>query len=337
MLIYKRTSDILQASGLSLDRTYYLLCGSFGDRYLIASMLHHLLEADPAAVILVKEADREIARIFLGPELSRCLFVAEATYGSLVQLCRDDPNSYMPGKRQGLDATRDIPKGCIRSLHIVDYPYFAALNSNRLVRYQELLRLMMDLPAASEPRMPPFLEERDGDAAEEVLAAAGLRGQRNAIINPVVFSHKNIPLDIYTEIEAELLKRGFNVAFNVAQSYKPEIQQFLQAKSSRKALAIPAHLIKPVFDRVNLVIGVNGGAMGLADSFSCCHCFTLSTPAMYFPVLDRYPGNPLAYEAFRPLPRPSVERHLGWHLILTPNDEARIPALFAQFLEDLPS
>ncbi|MEB3354231.1 MAG: hypothetical protein VKM34_08350, partial [Cyanobacteriota bacterium] len=279
MLIYKRTSDILQASGLSLDRTYYLLCGSFGDRYWIASMLHHLLEADPAAVILVKEADREIARIFLGPELSRCLFVAEATYGSLVQLCRDDPNSYMPGKRQGLDATRDIPKGCIRSLHIVDYPYFAALNTKRLVRYIDLLRLMMGVPAATQIRMPPFLEERDGEAAEEVLAAAGLTGPKNAIINLVTFTHRNLPLEIYGQLEAELLCHGFALAYNVAQNNKPEIQEYLQPPSGRTAMTIPAHLMKPVYDGVDLVIGVIGGAMSIADSYSRCHCFTLHTPA----------------------------------------------------------
>ncbi len=335
MLIYKRTSEILQASGLSLDRTYYLLCGSFADRYFIASMLHHLLAADPVAVILINEADREIARIFLGPKLASCLFVTPSVYGALVQSCREDPHAYMPGKRQGLDGVRDIPRGCIRSLHIVDYPYFIALNSNRMVRYLDLLRTIMALPPGSEPRMPPFLEERDEMEAEEVLTAAGLAPGKRAIINLVTFSHQSLPLKIYDQIEADLLSDGYTIAFNVAQNNNAEIQGFLQARSDRHAMAIPGHLMKPVYDRVDLVIGVIGGAMSIADSYSCCHVFTIHTPAVYFPQLDSYAGNPFEYENMRPPSQISLTRHRAWHRILNPEDYTRIPALFAQFLEKI--
>ena len=74
MLQLSRTSDILLRSGFSLDNSYYLFCGSYGDKWIIASMLGHLFDHDAKALVIASNDDRELLRIFLGERISRVLW-----------------------------------------------------------------------------------------------------------------------------------------------------------------------------------------------------------------------------------------------------------------------
>ena len=275
------------SNGLTLDNSYYLLNASFGDRWFIASMLGHLFDHDDKAYVIAVNADKELLRIFLGERVSRVSFINQDLANQIHRACKADPNSYMPSAGSGMAARVFPQRGCIRSLHVVDYPYFVELNVSRYVRHLNLLRTIMHIPEGAMMAMPPFLDSVDEECAEAMLSDAGLLNCKSAIINPVHFTHRALSLETYIGVCDLLRCRGYKVAFNVAQSSDSGMASNLKNGTDASIISLPGHLIKSIFDKVSLCVGPIGGAMSIANGFSACNVFSIYTPAKFTPKLNR--------------------------------------------------
>ena len=310
MLQYSRTSDILMRGGCSLDNSYYLFCGSFGDRWVIASMLGHLFDHDDKAYVLAATGDMELLRIFLGERMNRVIPVDENFALEIRWACKADPHSYMPSADSSTALRASPQRGCIRSLHIVDYPYFVELNLSRYVRYINLLRIIMHIPEGAMMAMPPFLDSADEERAEAVLRDAGLLNCKSAIVNPVNFTHRALSLETCISI-CDLLKcRGYKVAFNIAQSSDAQMASNLKHGTGASIISMPGHLLKTIYDKVSLCVGSYGGAMTIAIGFGGCNVFSVYTPCLFFEKLNYASIDIHEFEMMLAEPRPAKPRLL---------------------------
>ena len=307
MLQYSRTSDILLRGGFSLDNSYYLFCGSYADRWFIASMLGHLFDHDGKAFVIAAHGDMELLRIFLGDRMNRVISADENFASQIHRACKLDPHSYMPSADSGT-AVRSFPqRGCIRSLHIVDYPYFVQLSASRYVRYLNLQKIIMHIPVDVISAMPQFINSSDEECADSVLRDAGLLNCKSAIINPVNFSHRPLSFEDLVVVSDLLHRNGYKVAFNIAQASDSEIGKKLKEGTGGSILSMPGHLMKTIYDKIHLCVGAYGGAMSIADWFGACNVFSIFTPNIIFPLANSGP-DPHDFENLRAEPRPAKTR-----------------------------
>ena len=325
MLQYLRTSDILLGGGRSLDNSYYLFCGSYADRWFIASMLGHLFDRDDKAFVIAAHLDMELLRIFLGERMSRVIPVAESVALQIRLACQADPNSYMPSGNSGIAVLASPQRGCIRSLHLVDYPYFVQLNVSRYVRQLNLQRIIMHLPVDAMMVMPSFVNSEDEECAQAVLRDAGLLNCKSAIINPVNFSHRPLGLEDLVVVSDLLHRYGYKVAFNIAQASDSEIGKKLKEVTSGSILSMPGYLMKTIYDKIHLCVGAYGGAMSIADWFGACNVFSIFTPNIFFPLENLGP-DPHDFESMRAEPRPERPRlsRGSSYLAGPPNEDTEI-------------
>ena len=308
MFHFTRTSDILLRGGCSLDNSYYLFCGSFGDRWVIASMLCHLFDHDDKAYVLAATCDMELLRIFLGERMNRVIPVDENFALEIRWACKADPHSYMPSADGGTALRTSPQRGCIRSLHIVDYPYFVELNTSYYVRYLNLLRIIMHIPEGTMMAMPPFLDSADEECAKALLRDAGLLNCKSAIVNPVNFTHRALSLEACIAVCDLLRCRGYKVAFNISQSPDCHMASNLKNGTGASIVSMPGHLLKTIYDKISLCLGSHGGAMTIANAFGACNVFSVYTPCLFFEKLNYASIDIQEFEKMLAEPRPVKPR-----------------------------
>jgi hypothetical protein len=160
--------------------------------------------------------------------------------------------------------------------------------------------------------MPQFLNSADEACAESVLRKADLWNCKSVIINCVAFSSQQLSFESWINV-ADLLRRsGYKVAFNVAQASDPEMGKKLNEMTGASILSIPAHLMKTIYDKITLCVGLNGGATGLAFGFGSCSVFSIITKAIFSPgIHTNIPANGiLGFENLNAHPRPAHPRLL---------------------------
>ena len=273
-------------------------------------MLGHLLDHDDKAFVIAAHGDMELLRIFLGERMNRVIPADENSALQIRRACCADPNSYMPSADSGIVVRSSPQRGCIRPLHIVDYPYFVELNSSRYVRYLDLQRMIMHIPGDARMAMPSFLNKVDEECAESVLEEAGLLNCKCAIINPVNFSHHPLSFEALTAISDRLRHHGYKVGFNVAQASDPEMGKSLHERTGASILSMPGHLMKTIYDKIDLCIGALGGALAIADAFSSCSVLVIHTQSNFFPMLTEFCkyDDSYKFENFEAEPRPLKPR-----------------------------
>jgi len=273
-------------------------------------MLGHLFDHDDKAFVIAAHGDMELLRIFLGERMNRVIPADENSALQIRRACQADPNSYMPSFDSGTALRASPQRGCIRSLHIVDYPYFVELNASRYAQYLDLQRIIMHVPRASKMAMPQFLNSADEACAESVLRKADLWNCKSVIINCVAFSSQQLSLESWINVADLLRCSGYKVAFNVAQASDTEIGKKLNEMTGASILSIPAHLMKTIYDKITLCVGLNGGATGTAEMFGSCSVFSIITKALFSPGIDAYASTHgvLEFENDRAYPRPVKPR-----------------------------
>ena len=204
MLTSFNAIDELSRLGLDCNKTYFLFCGSFFDRWFSASFLFELLQANPKALIISDKNDIPLLKIFIGDNISRVLTCNANTIVYLRNVCKQDKTCYMPCASQlSSEGQMSTPPG-IRSLHIVDYPYFTHLSVRGCARYIDMLRLICFLPIDAVSSQPLFLNSIDKSNAEQLLLATGYSIERLVIYNIVNYSHANLTEDQRLELVSSI-------------------------------------------------------------------------------------------------------------------------------------
>ena len=306
MLQNTRTSDILLRGGFSLDYSYYLFSANYADKWIIASLLGYLFDHDDKAYVIAANSDMEILRIFLGERMNRVIPADENSVLQIQHACQADPNSYMPPAGSGTSIRPSPQRGCIRSLHIVNYPYFAELSACQYARYLDMQRMIMFIPGTTKMSMPLFVNSADEEHAQRVLSDAGLLNCKSAIVNPVNFTNRSLSFEGFCAVSELLHLCGYKVAFNVAQSSDPDMAKNLHERTGASILSLPGHLMKTIFDNITLCIGAAGGALAIADAFSTCNVFSITTQSNVSLAADapRKLIDTLEFEIFKAEPRP---------------------------------
>ncbi len=334
MLTSFNAIDELSRLGLDCNKTYFLFCGSFFDRWFSASFLFELLQANPKALIISDKNDIPLLKIFIGDNISRVLTCNANTIVYLRNVCKQDKTCYMPCASQ-LSSEGQIatPPG-IRSLHIVDYPYFIHLSARGCARYIDMLRLICFLPIDAVSSQPLFLNSIDKSNAEQLLLATGYSIERLVIYNIVNYSHANLTEDQRLELVSAIQESGYTAIINAAGLGGDDINLLSRTYSSARIISIPGHLVKSVFDLVPAVIGVIGGAISIADTFSCCSVLTFATRSIGFPgytsALKRN-VNFLEFENMKAEPRPSNSRIVS--CINLPDHEGVSPSAIKNYVK----
>ena len=308
MLEFLRTADTILESGYSLDCSYYLFCGSHGDKWYIASMLGHLFEYDEKAYVISSHEDRELLRIFLGERMNRVAWVDEDSVLQIKRICQADANSYMPPRDSATTVQGSPQRGCIRSLHLVDYPYFAKLLAHCFVKYSDAQKMIMCLPQDTRMEMPNYINCSDEELVEVLLDDAGLLNCKSAILNPVNFSNQPLSFDAWSTICDLLRQHGYQFAFNIAQSPDPEMGEKLKDITGASILSMPGHLMKSIYDKITLCLGAYGGGMAIADGFGVCNVFTFYTKFKFFPGANNLNVDFHDFHNCRAEPRPLNSR-----------------------------
>ena len=308
MLQYSRTSDILLRGGFSLDNSYYLFCGSFGDRWYIASLLGHLFDHDDKAYVIAVHGDMELLRIFLGERMNRVIPADENSALQIHRACQADPNSYMPSADSGTALRASPQRGCIRSLHLIDYPYFCELVTKFYLKYLDAEKTIMHLSRDSKMAMPTFFNSADEELADALLNDVGLLNCKSAILNPVNFSNLPLSLDAWSTVCDLLRQHGYKFGFNIAQSSDPEMAVKLRERTGASIFSMPGHLMKIIYDKITLCVGAYGGGMAIADAFGKCSVFSIYTSLKYFPGANNLSLDFHDFHSMRAEPRPVNSR-----------------------------
>lgn len=267
----------------------FLFLASFGDKWCILSFLPEFLERQANARILAEEKDRELLRIFLGPEVvhARVKFLETARLRQLSKLFNPHGVDSLPLKLNSgkLDQTYAVlkagfPINRIRPLHVVQYPYFTDLFLHHGVSYGTLLRLMLYLPPEVVARGPRYYTSEDYERVRSLFFAqrAGAAARLVVLTNVVNFSHVPLSMEQTTAMAESLIGKGFEVYLNTTLHPNPEPFRDLASRHPEvHTIEIPGHLLALASGMVHAVIGVVGGAMNVAVQFSRCHILSLFT------------------------------------------------------------
>jgi len=286
---------------------YFVLHASYGDKWLILSMLGAHFKFYPQSRVLAYLEDRPLIDLFFeSSEISsRFIFINRL---SLIKL-----NSFFgPNSRltqplmdrseisSGLPVTpyvlnSGLPAGTLRPLHIIHYPYFEDLMYSHGVSYGSLLKTIMYLPFTAMPVKPVFYNtvhlQRLADLFEfDNLKYSQYEKKDNSVlINPVNFSHLALNESQLEVLILCIIANGFTVIVNYAQAVCPDsISKLAKENQLIKIVSIPSDLMPLASCIVSAVIGVLGGAMSVSALFGCAHILSLQTLAVYLGLDDAY-------------------------------------------------
>ena len=335
MLVTVYAAHELNRLGLDCNKSYFLFCGSFGDKWLVASFMYEMLSRLPNSMIISDKADISLPRIFVGDQLPRVLTCEANLVEYLRNLCREDQACYMPCNSQLSSEGSILCTPGLRSLHIVDYPYFIHLSARCCARYIDMLRLICFLPINTVPSQPLHLGETELSDAIELLSSTGENINKLIIYNIVNYSHKNLTTNQQRVLIESIFQSGFQPIINISGLDASPIKDIKGAFESIAAISISGHLVKSVFDLVPAVIGVIGGAISIADTFSDCSLLTFATNSNFFPGYSsslKRNINFLEYEDFKAEPRPDKPRIVRY--INLPDHEDIPPATIKSHVDD---
>lgn len=282
MLTTFNALEVLGRIGLDCNKSYFLFCGSFGDKWFIASMLEELLTTHANTRIIADKSDEKLLQIFLGESMARVLACEEHVITYLRNVCRQDPNCYMPCESQlAAEGTINCPPG-LRSLHTADYPYFIHLSSRGCARYLDMLRIICFLSIDSIPRQPLYLSPAHHQDAEHLLRQAVLDPRTAAIFNIVNHSHESLSIEQQSALIASATFAGFAPVINVAGLGGDDLTKLNAIHCEVPLILIPGHLVKSVCDIAPIMLGALGGALSIADCFGSCSILTLATKSNFF-------------------------------------------------------
>lgn len=331
MLTTSHSADALSRLGLDCNKTYFLFCGSFGDKWMIASLLTEMLSKNPKIRIISDKLDIPLLRVFLGNLLSRVLTCEGNVVEYLRSICKQDPSCYMPCQSQlSSEGQISCPPG-IRSLHTVDYPYFIHLSSRGAARYIDMLRLICFLPIDSTFKQPVHLSDTDLDEAKQILKNTGYNINQMVIYHIVNYSCGNLNEEQEAGVIASISESGYVPVINATGLDPESVARLTQKYPNLGIITIPGHLVKSVSDLVPAVVGVLGGAIGIADTFSSCSFLSFATKSNFFPgytsAINRN-VDLLAFENMKAEPCTAKERIM--RLINLPNHEEIAPNIISE-------
>lgn len=285
---------------LNPNLNYFVLHASYGDKWLILSMLGAHFEFYPQSRVLADFDDRPLVDIFFESSViaSRFIFIERSSLRKLNSFF--GPKSRMTQQltdwsevSSGLSITpfllnNGLPAGTLRSLHIVYYPYFVDLMYLHGVSYGSQLKAIMYLPFSAMPVKPSFYNAVHLQRLAALLDFDNFKysqyegKNKLVLINPVNFSHLSLNDSQLEALIIRILANGFTVIINYAQGVCPDnISNLAKENHLIKIVSIPSDLMPLVSCTVSAVIGVLGGAMSVAALFGCAHILSLQTSAYY--------------------------------------------------------
>lgn len=286
-------------ASLNKEKNYFLLHASYGDKWSILSFLAEHFDLYLNSFVISCHQDRELIEIFLGPAITadKFIFIDQDSLKRISDLFRPVSMLSMPladtWYSEGCMHTvtsffiaQGLPRGSIRHLHFVYYPYFNELFNLHGVSYGKLLKLLLYLPAAAKSRPPAFYSEHDCQAAQAISRSSSPCASSPllpaVLFNVVNFSHMSLAPPQISLLASTLETHGYRVLLNVTQSSSSEEWASLVTAHHRETVlvSVPPALLGLVCDNVHAVIGVLGGAMNVAVQFSGSHVLSLQTPAL---------------------------------------------------------
>ena len=288
---------------------YFVFQGSYGDKWLILSLLYAHLERYKNTIVLASYSDQELVRIFINAKRIKRNFVfLDQEVINFLSSCFRPQGEF---STQIIDAyshkkcyhtitpfllKNGLPSGTIRHLHLVYYPYFNELINIHGVSYAALQKIILYLPYNIKPKNPQYFRKKDVDAARKLINSPQNQSKKEIrkliLFNIVNFSQEQLLARHIKLISKICILYGFKVLINIAQIEKSslglnEIKKNLYSPSVQY-INIPPHLLSLVCNKVYAVIGVLGGAMSVAVQFSNAHILSLHTPSLGLGVQENY-------------------------------------------------
>lgn len=292
---HNQKSSIITASNLGLDPefSYFILQASFGDKWYILSYFPELLHFQKKVKIIASTSDKQLIRIFIGEEqLERSIIFWEASkieeLSSRMSPLSEETDQLWVDLNQLVQTNAVIEKGfppnSVRHLHIVKYPYFSDLHLVHGVPYDTLLKMLLYLPGSSRPVQPIHYKPEDVEQANAILAPFRNHGPCKIVIfNVVNISHLPLSFEQIELIIKEFEQYEIRVLLNLTgHSDGQNLKDLLSDFKWADFILIPGHLMAMIFEQVNGVFGVMGGAMTVSVYFSRCHVLSLHSDAVGF-------------------------------------------------------
>jgi hypothetical protein len=269
---------------------FFILHGSFADKWFVLSYLESHLEAYANSIVLCYKDDQRLVELFVRKDLiaSRCLFIDREILARVTSVFRPvsplttqlADSHYIGGCKHTITPyfwEHGLPTGKVRILHIVYYPYFNELFHLHAVSMGSLVKTILYLHPRTQPRQELYYEDDDYQTAYQLVSVAGASSHKKVLLNAVNFSHSSLSAYQLELIARFFTSRCFNVLINVTQASPEMVLSFCIDCDSVSKVTIPPRALPLVSRSVDAVVGVLGGAMNIAAQFSDTHLLSLQT------------------------------------------------------------
>ena len=274
-------SEVKDLISLPTSLKYVLSFGSFGDVAASLPYAEKCLEKESKARLLIASKHFNLACIFIS-NIEKIVVCEDAVLQNLYVYISTTAKSRT--YRADLYA-QSLHTDCIRSLNINHYDYFSRLVQRGVLSYFEALNTLCGI----RPGYSPSPESVKRPGTEHIRIENRLnnprRNRKIAILNVHNQSNVNASPEFWIGLIKEVTtKYSLDCFVNHTMLSLEDAQDRIghMLPESRFICLTPDNIIK-TFSRVDLIIGVAGGAMEIAHCFTKTRCYTLGSPCHQWP------------------------------------------------------
>ena len=160
---------------------------------------------------------------------------------------------------------------------LCDHGELAVLVETYKIKYIDAIRVILDCRESVIPIMPRY-NQTDRQEVSSLLNNCLQKDSKNILYFPINYSNKALSEESFHNLLSSLKEQHYNITFNVHGGDR-KLTDML--KNYGQTIDIPGHLLPLVQSKFEYVMGIFGGAMSIALSFSKATCIALLTEQLY--------------------------------------------------------